>query len=75
MRAIRRLFGTLALVGIAVAAVVVARRRLAGPSERVDLYYEDGSMSSFDAEAPAAAHLFRLAGDALSAVRGARVQA
>lgn len=75
MRAIRRLFGTLALVGIAVAAVVVARRRLTGPSERVDLYYEDGSMSSFDAESPDAVRLLRLAGDALSAARGGRVQA
>lgn len=71
MRLLRKLLGLLALVGVAVGAAVVARRRLTGPDERVDLYFFDGSMSSFDADSPDAAAMLTLARDALDAARGA----
>ena len=42
----RKLLRALTLGGLAAAAVVVLRRRTAGRRERVDLYFEDGSMVS-----------------------------
>ena len=62
MRALRRLFGFLILVGVAFAGLVVYRRRFAARRERVDLYYEDGSLVSLEqgsdgADADAAARV------------------
>lgn len=65
----RRLFGLLTLIGVAVGATVVLRRRLSGPDERVDLYFADGSMASFEAGDADAERLFALARDGLAAVR------
>lgn len=71
MRAVRRLVRLLALVGVVAGAAAVARRRLAGPGERIDLYFFDGSMTSLDPEAPESAHMLVLARDALAAARDA----
>jgi hypothetical protein len=69
VRALRRLFGFLILVGVAFAGLVVYRRRFASRRERVDLYYEDGSLVSLtDAEA---APLLARARDALRATQAA----
>jgi hypothetical protein len=59
----------LLLVGAA-AAAFVWRRRGAGPSERVDLYFSDGSMVSFGPDSPEGDRLLPLAGRALAAARG-----
>ena len=59
----------LLLVGAA-AAAFVWRRRAAGPRERVDLYFSDGSMVSFEPGSPAGDRLLPLAGRALAAARG-----
>lgn len=48
MRALRRLFGFLTLVGIAFAGIVIYRRRFLARRERVDLYFEDGTLVSFE---------------------------
>ena len=56
----------LALAWVAGAALL---RRAAGPQrERVDLYFDDGSMVSLEGDAPAAAALFPIARDLLSTV-------
>ena len=52
------------------AASVVWRRRSAERSQRVDLYFEDGSMQSLSNGAPEAARLLPLARAALAAARG-----
>ncbi len=49
MRALRRIFRFLLLVGVVAAGLLVYRRRFAGRRERVDLYYDDGSVVSVDA--------------------------
>ena len=70
MTFVRRLVGLGTLAALAVGAVVVMRRR-AGLRERVDLYYEDGSMATLergDADAP---ELLGHARDALTAARAA----
>ena len=59
----------LALAGAAVAGYVW-RRRSAGPRERVDLYFADGSMVSFAPGSPEGDRLLPLARRALSAARG-----
>jgi hypothetical protein len=59
----------LLLAGAAVAAFVW-RRRGAGPRERVDLYFSDGSMVSFGPGSPEGDRLLPLAGRALAAARG-----
>jgi hypothetical protein len=69
MRALRRLFGFLILVGVAFAGLVVYRRRFASPRERVDLYYEDGSLVSLEQGANGAAGVLPLASDVLRAAR------
>jgi len=48
VRALRRLFGFLMLVGVAFAGIVAYRRRFAARRERIELYYEDGSLVSLD---------------------------
>ena len=52
MRALRRLFGFLTLVGLALAGIVFYRRRFAPRRERADLYYEDGSLVSSEQGEP-----------------------
>jgi hypothetical protein len=65
MRALRKLFGFLLLVGAAFAGVVVYRRRFLTRRERVDLYYEDGSLISLNDVEGAA--LLEIAREALRA--------
>ena len=69
MRALRKLFGFLTLVGIALAGIVVYRRRSAARRERVDLYYENGSLVSLDDGSDGAARLLPLTRDVLRAAR------
>jgi hypothetical protein len=70
MRALRRLFGFLVLVGVAFAGIVVYRRRFATRRERVDLYYEDGSLVSLEQGSEGAATLLSHAHDAVHAAHG-----
>jgi len=69
MRALRKLFGFLMLVGIAFAGILVYRRRFAARRERIDLYYEDGSLVSLEEGSDGAARLLPLASDVLRAAR------
>jgi len=66
---VRRLFGLAALAAVAVGAAVVLRRRAAGSRERVDLYYEDGSMTTLEDGTPDALALLGYARDAFVAAR------
>jgi hypothetical protein len=66
----RRLLPLLALLGAWVAGIALLRRTAGGRSERVDLYFEDGSMQSLSNGAPEAARLLPLARAALNAARG-----
>jgi hypothetical protein len=52
----------------AAAAVVFLRRRKAARAERVDLYYEDGSMISLEDGTPEAERLLAVARDAVRGV-------
>ncbi|HVM17479.1 MAG TPA: hypothetical protein VM290_07855 [Gaiellaceae bacterium] len=65
----RRLSAVGVLVGAAGAAALL-RRRSAERRERVDVYFEDGSMLSLEDGAPDAAQLLAHARDALRAARG-----
>jgi hypothetical protein len=69
MTAVRRLFGFAALAAVAVGAAVVMRRRAGSGRERVDLYYEDGSMTTFEDDAPEALVLLGHAREALAVGR------
>ena len=69
MRLLRKVFGFLALVGVAFAAIVVYRRRFAVRKDRVDLYYEDGSLVSLEEGSAGAGRLLTLAHEALQATR------
>ncbi len=69
MRALRKLFGFLLLAGVAFAGLLVYRRRFAGRRERVDLYYEDGSVVSADQGDDAAVTMLPLATDVIRAAR------
>jgi hypothetical protein len=66
----RRLLPLLALLGAWAAGIALLRRTAAGRRERVDLYFEDGSMQSLSNGAPEAARLLPLARATLSAARG-----
>lgn len=66
----RRLLPLLALLGAWAAGIALLRRTTGGRRERVDLYFEDGSMQSLSNGAPEAARLLPLARAALSAARG-----
>lgn len=66
MTFLRRLFGLAALAGVAVGAAVVLRRRAGSGRERVDLYYDDGSMTTFEDGAPEALALLSHAREALA---------
>jgi hypothetical protein len=69
VRALRKLFGFLLLVGVAFAGIVVYRRRFLNRRERVDLYYEDGTLVSLEEGSDGAGQLLPLAHDALVAAR------
>ena len=69
MRALRRLLGFLVLVGVAFAGIVVFRRRFMTRRERVDLYYEDGSLDSLEQGTDGADTLLSLAHEAIRAAR------
>jgi hypothetical protein len=69
VRALRRLLGFLALVGVAFAGIVIYRRRFAARRDRVDLYFEDGSLVSFEQGSDDAGRLLPLAHDVIHAAR------
>jgi hypothetical protein len=69
VRTLRRLFRLFVLAGLGVAVFVVYRRRLAPRRERVDLYYEDGSLVSLERGRAGAERLLPLAHDVLRAAR------
>jgi hypothetical protein len=66
----RRLLGAFALAGGAVAGLALLRRRREGTRERVDLYFDDGSMVSFASTTPEATRLLPLARRVLASSRG-----
>ena len=70
MTVVQRLFGFATLAALAVGAVVVMRRR-AGLRERVDLYYEDGSMATLERGDADGQALLGHAREALDAARAA----
>ena len=65
----RRLFGLAALVGLALAVASFVRRGAGRRRERVDLYYDDGSMVSLPDGSPESDRLLALGRDALRAAR------
>ncbi len=69
MRALRKLLGFLTLVGIAFAGIVVYRRRFLARREQADLYFEDGTLVSFEQGSDGAARLLPLAHDVIRAAR------
>jgi len=71
VRLLRKLLGFFALVGVAFAAIVVYRRRFAVRKERVDLYYEDGSLVSLEEGSAGAERLLAHAHDAVASARAA----
>jgi len=66
----RKLLALLALLGAWAAGIALLRRTAGGRRERVDLYFEDGSMQSLSNGAAEAARLLPLARAALTAARG-----
>lgn len=70
MKALRRLFGFLALIGVAFLGIVVYRRRFASRHERVDIYYEDGTLVTLTEESGGAESLLAPARDLIATVRG-----
>lgn len=54
---------------VAVGAALLFRRRGAARRERVDLYYDDGSMVSLEGRTPETERLLALAREALAAAR------
>ena len=69
MRALRRLFGFLTFVGLAFAGIVIYRRRFMARRERIDLYYDDGSLVSIEQGSDGAGRLLPLAHDVIRAAR------
>ena len=63
----RRLLGLAALVGFVLAVASFVRRGAVRRRERVDLYYDDGSMLSLDRSSPGLAQLLPLARGVLDA--------
>jgi hypothetical protein len=68
---VRRLVALAALVGFALALASFVRRSGARRRERVDLYYDDGSMVSLPEGSPESERLLALGRDALRAARAA----
>lgn len=69
MTFVRRLFGLAAFAVVALGAAVVLRRRAGSGRERIDLYYEDGSMTTFEDGTPEALALLGHAREALAVTR------
>ncbi len=65
----RRLATGVLLAAGSVAGSLLFRRRAARRRERVDLYYEDGSMVSLQEGSPGAERLLPIARDVLAAAR------
>ncbi|HEX6702138.1 MAG TPA: hypothetical protein VF101_15525 [Gaiellaceae bacterium] len=65
----RRLLGLASLVGIGMAAAAYVRRSVGHRRERVDLYYDDGSMVSLPEGSSAAAPLLALGRETLRAAQ------
>ena len=65
----RRLLGLLGFATGVLAGTVVLRRRFRKQRDRVEVYFDDGSMISYVDGAPEAATLLEAARDALRAVR------
>jgi hypothetical protein len=65
----RKLLALVALLGAWVAGMALLRRTAGGRRERVDLYFEDGSMQSLSEGTTEAARLLPLAHEALRAAR------
>ena len=59
----------LALLVALGAVVLFLRRRRTKPSARVELYFDDGSLSTLETGAPGADRLLALAREALTAAR------
>jgi hypothetical protein len=60
---------TVLLLGAgAVAGVLIGRRLRGGVAERVDLYFEDGSMITLEGDSPEARRLLPVARDVLSTI-------
>jgi len=66
---VRRLLGLAGLLGFALAVASFVRRGAGRRRERVDLYYEDGSMISLPDGSPEFDQLLALGHDALRAAR------
>ena len=66
----RRLIGLASLAGVALAATAYVRRGAGRRRERVDLYYDDGSMISLPEGSSAAAPLLALGRETLRAALG-----
>jgi hypothetical protein len=66
---VRRLLGLGALVGFVLAVASFVRRGAGRRRERVDLYYDDGSMVSLPDGSPESERLLALGRDALRAAR------
>jgi hypothetical protein len=66
---LRRLLGFAALLGFALAVASFVRRGAGRRRERVDLYYDDGSMVSLPDGSPESDRLLALGREALRAAR------
>jgi hypothetical protein len=69
VRFLRRLLGLITLAAVAAGAAVVLRRRVGGSRERVDLYFEDGAMTSFEEGSPDADRMLGFAREVIAAAR------
>ena len=69
MRALRKLLGFLTLVGVVFAGIVFYRRRFLSRRERVDLYFEDGTLVSFEQGPDGDGRLLPLAHEVIRAAR------
>jgi hypothetical protein len=67
---VRKLLALGALVAGWAVGIALLRRTAGIRRERIDLYYDDGSMQSISEGAPEATRLLPLARSALSAARG-----
>ena len=65
----RRLLGLLGFGTGILAGSIVYRRSFGRRRERVDVYFDDGSMITYDDGSPEAAELLPIARDALDAAR------
>jgi hypothetical protein len=68
----RRLFLVLGFVGGGVVATALVRRAGGRRRERIDLYFDDGSMLSLVEDSPGAAELLPTARFIVNAARGVR---